>query len=57
MANGKPSGALYLLPIFLGLIGALIGWAIVKDKDAQMAKNMWIIGLVVTALGVVLQLL
>jgi hypothetical protein len=32
------SAAYYLLPIFLGLIGGIIGWAILKNEDLWRAK-------------------
>lgn len=53
MAKNKPSAALWILPIILGIIGGIIAWAIAKDKDPKMAKNMLLLGLILTILGVI----
>lgn len=38
--NKSPSGVWYLLPIFLGMLGGIIGFAVLKDEDRHMAKDM-----------------
>ena len=50
----KPSAAYWLLPIFLSWIGGIIAWAVTKDKDPKMAKNMLILGLVLTVVYVII---
>jgi len=48
----KPSAAWYLAPIFLGIIGSVIMWYVLKDEDhpdsSKMVKKGWIIGIVLT---------
>lgn len=39
-----PSKLWYLLPLFLGIIGGLLGYFILKDRDKSMAKNILIFG-------------
>ena len=46
--GGKPSAAWWLLPIFLSLLGGLIAWLGVKDRDPRMAKNCLILGIILT---------
>ncbi|MDC0171792.1 hypothetical protein OAK02_03105 [Candidatus Nitrosopelagicus sp.] len=50
----KPSAAWYLAPIFLGIIGSVIMWYVVKDEDhpdsQKMVRKGWIIGIVLTVL-------
>ena len=48
--GGKPSAAWWLLPIFFSLIGGIIAWACIKDRDPRMAKNNLILGIVLTVL-------
>lgn len=49
-----PSKAWYLLPIFLGIIGGLIMFFVLKDEDRKMAKKGLILSLVLTAVGIAL---
>ena len=42
------SAAWWLLPIFLSLLGGIIAWACVKDRDPRMAKNCLILGIILT---------
>jgi uncharacterized Tic20 family protein len=39
------SGAWYLVPLFFGIIGGIIAWAVNKDKDPKRARNLLIFGL------------
>ena len=55
MAEGKPSALWYLLPVFVGLLGGIIGFFILRKKDAGMARNLLITGAVVTFLTIALQ--
>ena len=50
----KPSAAYWLLPVFLSWIVGIIAWAVTKDKDPKMAKNMLILGLVLTVVYVII---
>lgn len=51
----KKGGAIYyLLPILLGIIGGIIGFIILKDDDQAFAKKLLIIGIVVTAITVII---
>jgi DNA-directed RNA polymerase subunit RPC12/RpoP len=43
----------YLAPLLLGLIGALIGYIAVKDRDPEMANNILIVGVGITILGII----
>ena len=42
------SAAWWLLPIFLSLLGGIIAWACVKDRDPRMARNCLILGIILT---------
>ena len=48
----KPTAGWYLAPIFLGVIGSIIMWFVVKDEDhpdaPKMVRKGWIIGLVLS---------
>ena len=50
--SDKPSAAWYLAPIFLGIIGSVIMWFVLKDEEhpdsPKMIKKGWIIGIVLT---------
>jgi len=52
--SDKPSAAWYLAPIFLGIIGSVIMWYVLKDEEhpdsPKMIKKGWIIGIVLTVL-------
>lgn len=43
----------YLLPIVFGLLGGIIGYVGVKDRDPDMARNILLIGFVLTLIGFV----
>jgi len=42
----KPSRLWYLLAIFLGIIGGIIGYFVLKDRDRKFAERLLIIGVV-----------
>lgn len=42
------SAAWWLLPIFFSVIGGIIAWVCVKDRDPRMAKNCLILGIILT---------
>jgi len=49
----RPTGALYLLPIFMGLLGGVLMYIAVKDQDQGMANSgMWV-GVILTFFQVV----
>ncbi len=45
----KPSRLWYLLPIFLNIIGGVIGYFLLKDKNRKFAERLLIVGLVMIA--------
>jgi len=53
----RPSKVYYLLPIFLGIIGGVIGYFLLKDRDRKFAERLLIIGLVMIAVWWVLSIL
>ena len=46
------SKAWYLLPIFLGIIGGLIGFFVLRGDSPKMARNCLIIGIISLAIGI-----
>jgi hypothetical protein len=50
----KPSKLWYLLPILLGIIGGIVGYIAIKDKDRKMAKNLLIIGVAILIIQTIL---
>ena len=50
----KPSAAWYLMPIFLGLIGGLIMYFVLKDENRDMAKKGIILGFILTVISAIL---
>ena len=46
----KRSGLWYLLPIFLGVIGGVIAYFVIRTDDPKKAKNCLLIGIVLTGL-------
>ncbi len=55
-SSGGASKLWYLIAILLGFIGGILAYVILKDKDPKMAKNALILGIVVTVVIVVLQM-
>jgi len=54
MARGRPTRAWYLIPLFLGIIGGIIGYFAVKNDDKEMANNLLIEGIVLTIVVIIL---
>jgi len=48
MRNQRHSAIWYLAPLFLGLLGGLIGYIVVKDDDKPMANNLILFGVLMT---------
>jgi len=44
----KPSRVWYLVPLFFGLLGGLVGYFAVKDGDRDMASNLLVLGVFVS---------
>ena len=40
----------YIVPLLLGIAGGIIGYLVVKDDDPKMAKNLLILGILLTFL-------
>jgi len=55
--GGKPSAAWWLLPIFFSIIGGIIAWACIRDRDPRMAKNNLILGIILTVLPIIVTLI
>jgi hypothetical protein len=52
MSATKPvSNWWYLLPILLGIIGAVVAWFRIRKADPRKARNMIIVGLGLTLIG------
>ena len=50
----KPTKAWYLLPLFVGFVGGIVGYFIVKDKDKKMATYLLIAGCIISFIGFML---
>ena len=55
--GGRPSAAWGLLPIFFSIIGGIIAWACIRDRDPRMAKNNLILGIILTVLPIIVTLI
>jgi hypothetical protein len=53
----KPTKAWYLAPIFLNILGGILGYLGVKDQDKKMAGRLLTIGVAVAIAGVVIGLI
>ena len=47
----------YLLPIFLGIIGGIIGYFALRNDDRQKAKKCLYLALILGAIGIFFQIL
>ena len=47
----------YLLPIFFSLVGGVIAYFAIKNDDPKKARNCLMIGIILTAIGVVLTII
>lgn len=48
----KTTGWWYLVPLFFGILGGLVGYVAVKDEDKHMADTLLLIGILVTFVGI-----
>jgi len=54
----KPrSNAWFLLPIFLGVIGGIIAFFILRHDDPRKAKNCLYLGIVLMVIGIIFNIL
>ncbi len=51
------SNAWFLMPIFLGLIGGIIAFFVLRHDDPPKAKNCLYLGLVMMAIGIIFNIL
>jgi hypothetical protein len=51
MQNTSTSGAWWLLPIFFGFIGGIIGYSAVKGKNPGKAKSLLWVGIIISVLS------
>ncbi len=47
----------FLLPIFLGLIGAVIAYFVLRHDDPKKAKNCLYLGIALFAIGIMIDLI
>ena len=50
------SRAWYLVPIFFGLIGGIIAYFAIRRDDPQKAKNCLWVGIILTAINVIVNI-
>jgi len=48
------SGLWFLLPIFLGVVGGIISYFVIRHDDPKKAKNTLYLGIILTAIPIVL---
>ena len=54
----KPrSNAWFLLPIFLGIIGGIIAFFVLRNDDPRKAKNCLYLGVVLMVIGIIFNIL
>ena len=58
MEYGKPrSNAWYLLPVFVGLIGGVIAYWVLRHDDPNKAKKCLYLGIILAVVGIIINLL
>ena len=56
MYHKKRSNWWYILPIFLGVIGGIIAYFVLRKDDHEKAKKCMYIGLILLAVGILLEI-
>jgi 4-hydroxybenzoate polyprenyltransferase len=51
------SNAWYLLPVFLGVIGGIIAFFILRHDDPRKAKNCLYLGIVLMIIGIIFNIM
>ena len=46
----------FLLPIFLGLIGGIIAYFVLRQDDAKKAKNCLYLGIILAVIGLIINI-
>ncbi len=54
MERRKRSAAWYLLPIFFGIIGGIIGYFAVRHDDPSLAKRLIYVGIGMLVAGIII---
>lgn len=58
MYENRPRSSLwFLLPIFLGLIGGVIAYFVLRNDDPNKARNCLYLGIVLAVIGIALNLM
>jgi archaellum component FlaF (FlaF/FlaG flagellin family) len=55
VSQKRPSKLYYLLPIFLGILGGVAAYLLVKDRDKKFAKKLLIVGIIMTVVFIVIR--
>ncbi|MCH9658972.1 hypothetical protein K0U27_09870 [archaeon] len=55
--NKTRSNAWFLLPIFLGMIGGIIAFFVLRQDDPQKAKNCLYLGIIFMLLGIIFNIM
>jgi hypothetical protein len=50
----RPTSLWYLVPFLFGILGGIVAYVAVKDRDADMAFGLLIFGILWTVIGVIL---
>ena len=53
----KPSNWWYLLPIFLSIVGGVIGYFLLKDRDKKFAERLLVIGIIMVVVYIILSII
>ena len=56
----KPTNAWFIIAIFLGIIGGIIGYALTKDDDQELANDLLHVGIITSftiAIIIIIELL